>query len=192
MKNRLALLCLLGAWALAACTPSPFQLDDISGSAMGRDFALTDHTGRARTLADFRGKAVLLFFGFTHCPDFCPTTLADMAGIMRDLGPDAARTQFLFVTLDPERDTQAVLARFVPSFDPRFIGLYGDVPATERTAQEFKVVYQKHPLAGGDYTLDHSVGLFIYDPAGRLRLFARYGQPAAKIEHDVRLLLGGA
>jgi len=191
LKKRFALFGLL-AWALAGCTPSPFQLDDIAGSAMGRDFALTDHTGQARTLADFRGKVVLLFFGFTHCPDFCPTTLADMAGIMRDLGPDAARTQFLFVTLDPERDTQAVLARFVPSFDPRFIGLYGDAAATASTAKEFKVVYQKHPLAGGDYTLDHSVGLFIYDPAGRLRLFARYGQPAAKIEHDVRLLLGGA
>lgn len=166
-----------------------FQLSDITGAEFGRDFSLTDHNGRARTLADFRGKVVTVFFGFTHCPDVCPTTLAEMAQVMRELGPDAEKVQVLFITVDPERDTPEVLRQYVPAFHPSFLGLYGDADATARTAKEFKVFYQKQPLPGGGYSVDHSAGTYIYDRQGRLRLYASYGSGAAKLLHDIRILL---
>ena len=136
---------------------------------------LTDHNGKPRTLADFQGKVVVLFFGFTHCPDVCPTTLGELAMVMKELGKDADRVQVLFVTVDPERDTPEVLPQYVPAFDPSFLGLYGDAEATARTAKEFKIFYQKQPLPGGGYSIDHSAGTYIYDQQGRLRLFAPYG-----------------
>src|SRR5512137_3197996 len=138
-------LAALLAVLVAACAPEKpsFQLSDVTGSAFGRDFALTDHRGKARTLADFRGKVVVMFFGYTQCPDVCPTTLTTMAQVMKNLGSDADRVQVLFVTIDPERDTRALLAEYVPAFDPRFLGLYGDAQATERVAKEFKVIYRK-------------------------------------------------
>jgi len=144
---------------LAACSAGgpKFQASDITGSSFGRDFELKDPQGKTRRLADFKGKAVVLFFGYTQCPDVCPTTLAALAEAMKQLGPDADRVQVLFVTVDPERDTPQLLAQYVPAFDPRFLGLYGDADATSRTAKEFKVIYQKVPGASpGTYTMDHS------------------------------------
>ena len=183
-------------WLLAAliagCDSSPkpsFQLTDITGAEFGRDFQLTDHTGKPRTLADFRGRVVAIFFGFAHCPEVCPTALGELASVANELGKDAGRMQVLLITVDPERDTPAVLSQYVAAFHPGFLGLYGDADATLRTAKEFKVFYQKQPLPGGSYSVDHSAGTYIYDTAGRLRLFAGYGQGAPKLLHDIRLLL---
>jgi protein SCO1/2 len=178
--------------ALAGCGPGTpqFRSSDVTGSAFGRDFALTDHAGKARTLADFRGKAVVLFFGYTQCPDVCPTTLAALAEVMRQLGPDAAGVQVLFVTVDPERDTQELLASYVTAFDPSFLALRGDAEATARTAKEFKILYQKQPgRTPGSYTVDHSAGTFIFDAQGRLRLYVGHGQGADVFAHDLRELL---
>jgi protein SCO1/2 len=170
-----------------------FQSSDITGASFGRDFALTDHTGKPRTLADYRGKAVAIFFGYTQCPDACPTTLSALAEAMKKLGPDADRVQVLFVTVDPERDTPALLAEYAPAFDPRFAGLYGDAAATERVAREFKVIYQKQPGATpGTYTVDHSTGTYIFDPQGRLRLYVSYGQSPDVFAHDLKELLRSA
>ena len=177
---------------LAACSPEAprFRASDVTGASFGRDFALTDHTGKARTLADYRGKAVVVFFGYTQCPDVCPTTLGTLAEAMKALGPDADRVQVLFVTVDPERDTQALLAQYVPAFDPRFAGLHGDAAATERVAKEFKIIYQKQPGATpGTYTVDHSTGSFIFDPQGRLRVYVSHGQGPEVFAHDLRELL---
>ena len=183
---------LLLAALIAGCDSSSkpsFQLTDLTGAEFGRDFQLTDHNGKPRTLADFKGKGVAIFFGYTHCPDVCPTTLGELAIVANELGKDAGRMQVLFITADPERDTPAVLSQYVPAFHPGFLGLYGDADATARTAKEFKVFYQKQPLPGGGYSVDHSAGTYIYDTAGRLRLFAGYGQGAPKLLHDIRLLL---
>ncbi|MCC7486538.1 MAG: SCO family protein [Burkholderiales bacterium] len=190
------LACVLVAAALAGCERAPqkprFELTDITGASFGREFDLPDHDGRRRTLADFRGKVVTVFFGFTHCPDVCPTTLGEMAQVMRELGPDAEKVQVLFVTVDPERDTAPLLKQYVPAFHPSFIGLAGDAEATARVAKEFKVFYQKQPLKSGGYSVDHSAGTYVFDREGRLRLFAPYGRGAAPILHDIRLLLAGA
>ncbi len=191
MRRAATRLVLLMAALLAACgNEAPkFQLTDITGAGFGRDFQLTDHNGKPRTLADFRGKVVVIFFGFTHCPDACPTTMGELALVMKELGKDADRVQVLFVTVDPQRDTPAVMSQYVPAFHPGFLGLYGDADAIARTAKEFKVFHQKQPLPGGGYSVDHSAGTYIYDTAGRLRLFAGYGQGAPKMLHDIRLLL---
>ena len=182
----------LASAMLAGCAPDgpKFQASDVTGATFGRNFNLIDATGKPRTLADYRGKAVVIFFGYTQCPDVCPTTLAELAEVMQRLGPDADRVQVLFVTVDPERDTQELLSKYVPAFDPRFMGLYGDAAATERTAKEFKVIYQKQPGATpGSYTLDHSAGTYIFDPQGRLRLYVSYGQGPDVFAHDLRELL---
>jgi len=180
------------AASLLACTAGgpQFKASDITGSSFGRDFELRDPQGNTRRLADFRGKAVAVFFGYTHCPDVCPTTLAALAEAMKALGPDADRVQVLFVTVDPERDTPALLAQYVPAFDPRFLGLYGDAEATARTAREFKIIYQKVPgSSAGTYTMDHSAGTYVFDPQGRLRLYVANGQGADVFAHDLRELL---
>lgn len=190
LKTLLALL--LAAGLLGACSggESPqFKLTDVTGASFGKALELTDHNGQRRTLADFKGKAVTLFFGFTHCPDVCPTTLVEMASVMKDLGPDAARLQVLFVTVDPERDTADVLKRYVPAFHPSFLGLTGSAEDIARTAKEFKIVFQKQKLQSGGYTMDHSAGTYILDQEGRLRLFAQYGAGAPALLHDIRLLL---
>jgi len=176
---------------LAACDGGPkFRSTDISGADYGRSLALTDHHGKPRTLADFRGKAVVLFFGYTHCPDVCPTTLADTAAALKQLGPQAARVQVLFVTLDPERDTREVLAQYVPAFDAGFLGLYGDAAATQAAAKEFKVYYEKRPgKTPQTYTLDHSAQSYVLDPQGRLRLFVRQERIATDLAADLRVLL---
>jgi protein SCO1/2 len=180
------------AASLLACTAGgpQFKASDITGSSFGRDFELRDPQGSTRRLADFRGKAVVVFFGYTQCPDVCPTTLAALAEAMKDLGPDADRVQVLFITVDPERDTPALLAQYVPAFDPRFLGLYGDAEATARTAKEFKIIYQKVPgSSAGTYTMDHSAGTYVFDPQGRLRLYVANGQGADVFAHDLRELL---
>jgi len=134
---------------------------------------------------------VTLFFGFTHCPDVCPTTLAEMAQVVKALGPDGNRVQVLFVTVDPERDTPQVLKQYVPAFHPGFLGLYGDAEATARAAKEFKIYIYKHPPKDGHYNVDHSAGTYILDREGRLRLYAGYGTGAPALLHDIRILLGG-
>lgn len=185
------------AGGLAACDRGPgrpsFKATDLTGAEYGRSLSLTDHTGVPRTLADYRGQVVVLFFGYTQCPDVCPTTLATMADVMKRLGSDADRVRVLFVTVDPERDTPAVLGPYVTAFDPRFVGLYGDAEATGRAAREFKVFYSR--AAGpspGVYTIDHTAASYVLDPAGRLRLYVRHAASADDILADLRTLLGGA
>jgi protein SCO1/2 len=189
-----AVLWTLALVCLAGCGERPqaakFRLTDVTGADFGKELNLTDHDGRPRTLADFRGKVVTVFFGFTHCPDVCPVTLAEMAQVVRELGPDGNRVQVLFVTVDPERDTQQVLKQYVPSFNPAFLGLHGDAEATARAAKAFKVYYQKQPAKDGRYSVDHSAGTYILDGEGKLRLFAQYGAGAPALLHDIRILLG--
>ena len=180
------------ALVVSACDPEKprFQASDVTGAAFGHDFRLTDHNGKPRTLADFRGKVVVIFFGYTQCPDVCPTTLSDLAATLQKLGPDANRVQVLFVTIDPERDTAELLSQYVPAFNPTFLGLYGDAAATAATAREFKVLYQKQPgLTPGSYSMDHSAGTFIFDPQGRLRLYVTHGQGPELYAHDIHELL---
>ena len=192
MRATLALITFV-ALAVAACAPDKFRATDITGANFAREFQLTGHDGRPRTLADFRGKVVVLFFGFTHCPDICPATLAQFAQAAKQLGADADRVQFLFVTVDPERDTAEVLAKYVPAFDSRFVGLTGDAPAIARTAKEFKVIFQKQAGKTADsYTVDHSAGTYVFDREGRVRLFVRHDQPVEDVVHDIRLLLAAA
>jgi protein SCO1 len=177
---------------LAACDGErpKFKSTDITGVDYGRRLELTDHTGRARRLEDFRGKAVVLFFGFTRCPDVCPTTLADTAQALRQLGPDAERVQVLLVSVDPERDTAEALAKYVTAFDARFLGLRGDQEATRRAAREFKVYFEKRPGRNPqDYSIDHSAQSYVIDPQGRLRLFVRHERIAEDLAPDLRLLL---
>ena len=171
-------------------TAEKFLATDISGMDVGGDFTLTDHNGKSRKLSDFKGKAVVLFFGYTHCPDVCPTTLSEMTLALKQLGADAQRVQVLFITLDPERDTTAVLAQYVPSFNPAFLGLRGDAAETIEITRRFKVFAQKHETGSSSgYTLDHSASSFIFDPAGKLRLLVSFGQGSEAVAHDLKLLL---
>jgi protein SCO1 len=168
-----------------------FNSLDISGiPGFGSDFRLTDHNGKPRTLAEFHGKAVAIFFGFTHCPDVCPTTLSDMRRVIDLLAKDSARLQVLFITVDPKRDTAELLRQYVPSFNPSFLGLRGDAEATAKVARDFKIIYRETPGKTHDsYTVDHTASTLIFDPQGRLRLFVPYGTEAEKIAADVRRLL---
>jgi len=179
---------------IVGCAPEApkFRSTDVTGAEFGRTLALSGHDGKPHALEEFRGKAVVVFFGFTHCPDICPTTLADMAGVMKKLGGEAAKVQVLFVTVDPERDTREVLAQYVPAFDARFLGLYGDAEATLRTAKEFRVFFAKNKgVAPGAYTMDHSAQSFVYDPQGRLRLIVRPERIGQDLADDLRTLLRG-
>jgi protein SCO1 len=183
----------IAAAALGACGRSgglSFKSTDITGADYGKQFALTDHTGRPRTLEDFRGKVVVIFFGFTQCPDVCPTTMLTMANAVKQLGPQADDVQVLFVTLDPERDSPEVLAQYVPAFHPRFLGLYGDAAATAAAAREFKVFFQRvEGRSGGSYSIDHTAASYVIDRQGRLRLYVRHSQTEADIASDLRQLL---
>ncbi len=189
----LRLLLLALALLLAGCEASPqFANADLSYADFGKDFVLTDHNGKQRTLADFRGKAVVVFFGYTQCPDVCPTTLAEMAQALKLLGADADKVQVLFITVDPERDTRELLAQYVPHFNPAFLGLYGDEAATAKTAQEFHIFYKKQPgSTPATYTIDHTAGSYVYDPSGKLRLYVKYGEKPELIAGDLKLLLAG-
>jgi protein SCO1/2 len=167
-----------------------FDAVDITGVEWGRGFDLTDHNGVRRTLVDFRGKVVMLFFGYTHCPDMCPTTLATLAGALRQMGEDARDVQVLFVTVDPRRDTPEILAKYVPAFHPGFLGLYADAETTARTASEFKAYFELRPQdETGRYAVDHSGQIFVFDAQGRVRLFIRPEASPESIARDVRVLL---
>lgn len=186
------LLALALALCVAACGPSgkpTFQLTDVTGAPMGRSLALTDHSGKPRTLADFKGKVVVIFFGFTQCPDVCPTTLAEMGKVVKELGAEGDKVQVLFVSVDPERDTPELLKQYVTAFHPSFLALRGDMEATKAAAKEFKVFFQKQPLKTGGYSVDHSAGTFILDQQGRLRLFAQYNSSGQALLADIRTLL---
>lgn len=192
-----AATCLLAGVAaagLAGCQPQPaFQNLDITGNTQfGKDFALPDTAGRMRTLADFKGRAVVLVFGYTHCPDICPTTMADLAQAMHTLGPDAKRVQVLLVSVDPERDTAALLAQYVAAFDPSFVALRpADDAQLKQVAKAFHIYYAKSPgKTPGSYTMDHTAASYVFDPDGKLRLFVRDGQGAGPWVHDLKLLLG--
>ncbi len=188
-----ALAVLLIAALLAGCGPSgpSFKSTDITGADWAQDFALTDQTGKPRTLTDFRGKVVVVFFGYVHCPDVCPTTLVELRDVVEKLGDDGKRVQVVFVTVDPERDTPQLLADYMPVFHPSFLALYGSLEQTARVAKEFKVFYQKVPgSAPGDYTVDHTAGIYVFDPKGRVRLFVRHGR-LSDLVADIRTLLKG-
>lgn len=189
---RRALLPLL-ALLLAACSPpAKFNATELAGIEWGKDFALTDHGGKPRRLADFKGRAVILFFGYTQCPDVCPSTMGALRELMATLGPDAQRVQVLFVTVDPERDTPQLLAQYVPAFHPSFLGLYGDAAATAATAGEFKLFYHKQPgTTPGSYSVDHTAGSYVFDPRGKLRLYLRHGEAPERIAQDIKRLLAG-
>ena len=196
MKKLLsALVAAALAFSLAACDKLPgkqvsFQNTDVTGLDYAKGFSLTDFNGKPRTLADYKGKVAIVFFGYTQCPDVCPTTMAEMAGVMQKLGPQADQVQVLFITLDPERDTQALLASYVPAFDKRFVGLYGTLEQTAKVAKDFKVFYSKVPgKEPGSYTIDHTAGSYVFDRDGKLRLFIRHGGGADPIVHDLRQLL---
>ena len=177
---------------IAGCDSSPqFKSTDITGAPYGHSLELVDHTGKPRRLEDFRGKAVVLFFGFTHCPDICPTTLADISQAIKQLGPDADRVQVLLVSVDPERDTQESLAKYVTAFDPRFLGLRGDLAATKKVAGEFKIYFEKRKQGDG-YTVDHSAQSHVIDPQGRLRLLVRHDRIGQDLAADLRSLLRGS
>ena len=185
-----ALALAAGCGERAAGPAVPFKGVDITGADYGRELALPDVDGRVRTLADFKGKAVVVFFGFTHCPDVCPTTMAELADVKRRLGADGERLQAVFVTVDPERDTPEKLKGYMAAFDPSFVALRGTPAQTEALAKSFKAYYKKVPGADADsYTVDHTAGSYVFDPQGRLRLFVRYGQPVPDWVSDLRKLL---
>lgn len=180
---------------LTACQPEApptqeFAATDIADGPWGGNFNLVDHNGQPRTIADFQGKAVVLFFGYTHCPDVCPTTMAKLANVMHKLGPDAERVQVLMVTLDPKRDTAKVLKQYVPAFHPSFLGLIGNEEQTEAVAKEFKTLRTLQKAdENGFYTVDHSGGTYAYDTQGRLRLYINDEHSAETIAQDIKTLL---
>ncbi|WP_322031936.1 SCO family protein [Paraburkholderia sp. J76] len=191
-----AALALGGTLVLTGCgqqPPSFTNLDITGNTQFGKDFALPDTNGKTRTLADFKGKVVVLFFGYTHCPDVCPTTMAELSQALQQLGPEAAkRVQVLFVTVDPERDTPQILGQYTAAFNPTFIGLR---PASEdqlkQVAKDFRVYYAKVPgTTPGSYTMDHTAASYVFDTTGKLRLFARDGQGVTPWLHDLKILLG--
>ncbi len=196
MLRRTALFALAGSAALlAACSQEPkahFKSVDITGADYGKDFPLPDTEGRMRSVHDFPGKAVVVFFGYTQCPDACPTTLAEIAEAKKLLGPDGARVQPVLISLDPERDKPELLKAYVANFGPDFIALRGTPEQTAAVAKDFKVFYRKVPgSTPGSYTLDHSAASYVFDPQGRLRLYARYGSGAQPLADDLKVLLKG-
>jgi len=163
---------------------------DISGADFAGDFNLLDHHGEKRQLRDYQGKVVVLFFGYTHCPDVCPTAMMDMARMMKVLGNEASQVQVLFITLDPERDTQQVLAKYVPGFDSRFVGLCGTPAQIAETAKNYKVFFEKKDVAGrSGYTIDHSAGAYVFDKAGKVRIYFKNGQKPNEMASDLKQLL---
>ena len=186
----LAAASLLG---LAACDPNKpqFVSIDITGADYGRTFRLPDQNGQVRTLDDFKGKVVAVFFGYTQCPDVCPTTLTEWVEIKRQLGAEGDRLQGIFITVDPARDTPEVLKAYMANFDPSFLALIPEnAEALAQVAKEFKIIYKKvDGKTPGSYTMDHSAGSYLFDPQGRLRLYSRYGNKMDGLVSDIRLLL---
>ncbi|WP_410498776.1 SCO family protein [Chitinibacter sp. S2-10] len=173
---------------LFACSKPAFQGSDLSDTTIGGEFELLDHHGQKRTLADYRGKIVVLFFGYTSCPDVCPTTLSELRGVINDLGEQAKEVQVLFISVDPERDNPALLGQYVPAFHPGFIGLTGSKAQIDAAAKNYRAIYQKQ---GKDksYTVDHTAGSYLIDRAGKTRVMISYGAGAATFTHDIQLLL---
>lgn len=169
-----------------------FKAVDITGATYGQALVLPDVDGRLRSLADFKGQVTVVFFGYTHCPDVCPATMAELAQVKQALGADGVRVQGVFVTLDPERDSAALLKGYTQAFSPDFVALRGSPEQTEAVAKQFKIFYAKVPgKASGSYSVDHTAGSYIFDTQGRLRLFTRYGSGAEALRHDLKLLLDG-
>jgi protein SCO1/2 len=167
-----------------------FRSVDITGAEYARGFELPDADGKTRTLADFKGRVVVVFFGYTQCPDVCPTTMAELSEVRRALGADGDKLQGIFVTVDPERDTPTVLKAYVDNFNAGFVGLRGSAEQTKQVTREFKVFYAKVPgRTESSYTVDHTAGAYVFDPQGRIRLFGRHGAGAKALEEDVRVLL---
>lgn len=181
------------ALLLQACAPKaePFKAIDITGvQGYGTDFQLNDPAGKVRSLSEFRGKVVAVFFGFTHCPDVCPTTLADMREVMTKLGPEADKLQVLFISVDPKRDTPDVLGRYVPAFHPKFLGLTGSPEAVTKVTRDFKIFVREQPGKTPDtYTVDHTAGTLVFDGQGRLRLFMNYGATPQDMTADFKRLM---
>ncbi len=167
-----------------------FNAVDITGAEYARQLSLKDVDGRQRDLAEFKGKVLFVFFGFTQCPDVCPTTMAELAEVRRRLGADGERVQGIFISIDPARDTPQVLKAYLQAMDPSFVGLTGSNEQIEAAAREFKVFYQKVPTSEGNYTMDHTAGAYVFDPEGHVRLFVRYGMGVDKVTADLRQLLG--
>lgn len=198
VSRRTVLLAGLSSFALGACdqisgapkTKAAFNAVDITGAEYARQLSLPDVNGQVRTLAQFKGKVVFLFFGFTQCPDVCPTTMADLAEVRRRLGSEGDKLQGVFVTIDPERDTPPVLKAYLQALDPSFVGLRGTMSQTEEVGREFKVFYQKVQTQSGGYTMDHTAGAFVFDPDGQVRLFVRYGLGADALTADIKQILG--
>jgi protein SCO1/2 len=181
-----------GISLLAACSPPQvsFSSVDVTGAEYGKGFELKDHNGQTRHLSDFAGKVVVMFFGYTQCPDVCPTSMTEMAGVKRALGSDGDRLQVLFVTVDPERDTPTVLKNYMANFDPSFLALYAPPDKLAELAKEYKIYYKKvEGKTDSSYTMDHSAGSYVYDSKGQLRLFTRYGSDPKGLTEDVRMLL---
>ena len=188
-RRAFLLACVAG---LAACSPDKpqFSAIDITGAEYASDFNLTNHNGQPRSIKDFAGKVVVVFFGFTQCPDVCPTALAELAEVKRMLGKDGDKLQGIFVTVDPERDTPEVLKAYMANFDPSFLALRGTAEQLAAMAKDYKVYYKKvDGKTPTSYTMDHSAGSFVYDTQGRIRLYTRYGSGAQALADDIRLLL---
>lgn len=191
-RLKLFLLGLLATFMLTACSsPPPFKAKPVPDSPVAPAFTLIDQYGTQRSLSDFKGKVVSLFFGFTHCPDICPTHLARQAEVMRQLGPQAEQVAVLFVSLDPERDTPAALKTYMDAFDPRFIALTGSSEQTSKVAKQYKIFWQKTPLPDSAlvYTIDHTTNSFVIDQTGRLRLVVPHEMSAADVTHDLKLMI---
>lgn len=196
---RTALLAIaLVAGALAGCErkgpmPVVFNSVDITGVAYAQRLELPDADGRMRSLAEFKGKVPVVFFGYTHCPDVCPTTMADLVRVKRELGAEGDKVIAIFVTVDPQRDEAKLLKAYVQGFDPSFVALRGTPEQVAAAAKEFKVYYQQVPgRQGADYTVDHTAASFVFDPAGHPRLFVRNGQDVKGLAADIKALLAGA
>jgi protein SCO1/2 len=183
------------ATVLAACSAEKpaFKAIDITGATYAQQLELPDVSGQKRSLADFKGKVAIVFFGYAQCPDVCPGTLVEIADARQKLGADGAKVQPVFVTVDPERDTAQVLKEYVAGFGSDVVALRGDLEQTQATAKAFKVFFAKVPgKEPGSYTIDHTAGAYVFDREGRVRLFVRYGSGTEALVHDLKLLLAGA
>ena len=193
LLNRRLAICAVALLTACSAEKPAFKAIDITGAEYARQLALPDASGKPRTLADFKGKVMVVFFGFTQCPDVCPTTLAEIAEVKQKLGSDGDKVQTVFVTVDPERDTPAVVGAYVAGFGRDFVALRGTLEQTQAAAKEFKVFFAKVPgKTAGSYTIDHTAGSFVFDPQGRVRLFIRHGGGAEAMASDIKLLLAGA